>query len=43
MYPKDCKSLIWKENNKEGIEIGFKTPVSFVSGGRYYRFDDFVP
>ena len=35
-------TVSWEENNKEGIETTFKTQVSSVSGGEYYRFDDFV-
>ena len=30
---------ISEENNKEGIETIFKTSVSSISGGKYYRFD----
>ena len=33
---------IWEENDKEGFETTFKTSVSSVSGGKYYRFHDFV-
>ena len=32
----------WKENDKEGIGTILKTPVSSVSGEKYYWFDDFV-
>ena len=32
-------ALTWEENNKEGIETIFITPVSSVSGDKYYRLD----
>ena len=33
---------VWEENNKERIETIFKTPVSSISSGKYYRFNDFA-
>ena len=32
-------ALTWEENNKEGIKTIFKTPVSSVSGDKYYQLD----
>ena len=31
-----------KKITKEGIETTFKTHLSSASGGKYYRFDDFI-
>ena len=40
----ETSSKIIKSGKKmtEGIETSFKTQVSSVSGGKYFRFDDFV-